>query len=690
MTVVKALSIALDRQLKALTGQTKATFRPGQREAIEALAFSRQRVVLVQRTGWGKSAVYFLTTRLLRDQGCGPTLILSPLLALMRNQLQAAARVGLRAESINSTNPAEHEALRLKLERNEVDLLLVAPERLANQEFVKSWLPLLTLNPGLLVIDEVHCISDWGHDFRPDYRRIKELANRLPPKVPILGCTATANNRVVSDVVEQLGAKLVTQRGPLDRQGLHLAVLDIPSQAARLGWLVENVPNLPRSGIVYCLTVADTRIVADFLNEHGINVLAYNGDDSNEWRVHAEDRLLRNQVKALVATSALGMGFDKPDVGFVIHYQAPGTPITYYQQVGRAGRALPESFGILLRGHEDERIQDYFIDRAFPAASVVEQVLATITEAADPPRIGDIEATVNISRGRLETVLKQLEVDGYLSRNDRSGYVRTRRKWVYPHTRFDAITKLRRMEQAQMARYATTNDCRMRIIRALLDDSVDTSCGICDRCAGPRFTTTVSRGIVAKARRFLRSVPIVIEPRTTWPMGLSSVRGRINSSQLVEPGRAACRLHDDEFGRTLRSDLAAGKTFSEELIDQAVLTVKRWNPSPRPQWVTFVPSQRPGDPIERLAQAIAKRIGVPCHSVVRVAKKRPQSEMQNSAQQVMNTFEAFFVESVPDTRPVLLVDDVARSRWTLTVVGRALRRAGATLVLPLACGAEFG
>ncbi len=690
MAAAKQTSLELHKYLQALTGLAKPTFRPGQREAIEALALSRQRVVLVQRTGWGKSAVYFLTTRLLRDQGTGPTLILSPLLALMRNQLQAALRVGLRAHSINSTNSGEHEVLRGKLERDEIDLLLLSPERLANQEFIKDWLPLLMVNPGLLVIDEVHCISDWGHDFRPDYRRLKELVRRLPPDLPILGCTATANDRVVADVVEQLGAQLLTQRGPLDRQGLHLAVLDIPSQAARLAWLVKNLPNLPGSGIVYCLTVADTRSVADFLNEHGINVLSYNGDDSNDWRVHAEDRLQRNEVKALIATSALGMGFDKPDVGFVIHYQAPGTPITYYQQVGRAGRALKESLGILLRGQEDERIQDYFIDRAFPSSSVVEGVLAAIGAATDPPRIGDIEATVNISRGRLETVLKQLEVDGYLSRNERNGYVRRRRKWVYPQSRFDAITKLRRMEQAQMVRYATTTECRMRVIRELLDDPVEAPCGDCDRCAGPSLTAAVSKSVVAKARRFLRSQPIVIEPRTTWPMGLTSVRGRINRGELVEPGRAACRLYDEEFGSMLRAHLAAGEAFGEPLVDQLVLTIKRWNPSPTPLWVTFVPSQRPSDPIGRLAQMVSNKISLPCHSVVKVAHKRPQGEMHNSPQQVINTLEAFRVDAVPDTRPVLLIDDIARSRWTLTIVGRALRRAGVSLVLPLVCGAEFG
>ncbi len=323
-------------------------------------------------------------------------MIVSPLLALMRNQLQAAERLGIIARSINSTNADAHAELLAELDRDEIDVLLVSPERFANAGFVAQWMPLLLRRPGLLVIDEVHCISDWGHDFRPDYRRLRDVVDSLPPDVPVLGCTATANDRVIDDVRSQLGAQLVVQRGTLERDGLALHVLDLPSQAERLAWLVEHLPSLPGSGIVYCLTIADTRTVAEFLNAHGLDVLAYSGEDETGWRISAEERLLANDVKALVSTSALGMGFDKPDLGFVVHFQAPGSAIAYYQQVGRAGRALDASVGVLLRGNEDQRIQDYFLDASFPDPQVVERVLAALERAGDAPTLGDLEITSGV------------------------------------------------------------------------------------------------------------------------------------------------------------------------------------------------------------------------------------------------------------------------------------------------------
>ena len=682
--------VDLDEQLARLSGSAVAKFRPGQREAIEALVLRRERVVLVQRTGWGKSAVYFLSTRLLRDAGLGPTIIVSPLLALMRNQMQAASRLGLRAASINSTNPDDHDGLRDKLQRDEIDLLLVAPERLANRDFVSTWVPSLTERPGLLVIDEVHCISDWGHDFRPDYRRLRHFVDRLPAAVPVLGCTATANDRVIADVSTQLGATLVTQRGPLDRAGLHLAVLDIPGDATRMAWLAATLPTLPGSGIVYCLTVQDTRMVADFLNAQGIEVLAYSGDDSNEWRTDAEDRLLRNDVKALIATSALGMGFDKPDVGFVIHYQAPGSPVTYYQQVGRAGRALDSSVGVLLRGKEDEGIQNYFIDAAFPDEPVVERVLDVMRRSSEPPRPTEIEAEVNISRGRLNLMLKQLEVDHVIAKSDRGGYYMTTGQWEYPSDRYEQITALRRLEQAQMIEYATTPTCRMRVIRRLLDDPTDSDCGICDRCAAARFVNTVPRKLVAEARRFVRRQVIPILPRTAWPQGTSPLRGKISTSEMLEPGRAVTRLQRGDLGLVLARSLARGGQIDDEIVDAAASLFRRWNPTPRPTWVTAITSTRPGDPVSDAARRVASALGLPFCAVIDVvgARKMPQGSLLNSAQQFNNVYGALTVDEVPDTRPVLLVDDLVSSRWTLTVAARALRRAGASLVTPLVFGAR--
>jgi ATP-dependent DNA helicase RecQ len=282
-------------------------------------------VLVVQRTGWGKSAVYFLTTHLLRSEGLGPTLLISPLLALMRNQIDAAERLGLRCQTVNSASNTTVRELEGALQRDEVDLLVISPERLANPEFADTIVPLVGRRPGLIVIDEVHCISDWGHDFRPDYRRIGRIVDGLAgSSVPVLGCTATANDRVVQDVAVQLGAELTTFRGPLRRDGLALSTLRLDRQAERLAWLAEVLPEMDGSGIVYCLTVRDVQNVADWLRSQGIEAEAYFGSLGDDARLEAERRLQANEIKVLVATTALGMGYDKPDLGFVVHFQSPG------------------------------------------------------------------------------------------------------------------------------------------------------------------------------------------------------------------------------------------------------------------------------------------------------------------------------------------------------------------------------
>ena len=369
--------------LRTLTRDPTSQFRGDQLGVIRRLVSDRQRLLLVQRTGWGKSAVYFIATRMLRDRGAGPTLLVSPLLALMRNQIDAAERMGVRAATINSANRAEWEVVHERLEAGVVDILLISPERLANAKFRVNVLPEVGRRSGLLVIDEAHCISDWGHDFRPDYRRLVRVLDLLPTGVPVLCCTATANDRVVSDVTTQLGSGFAPVRGALGRDGLRLHVLDLPSQAERMAWLAEMLPRLPGTGIVYCLTIADTERVAGWLRSKGIEAVAYSGDTDANLRPGIEQRLLDNELKVVVATSALGMGFDKPDLAFVVHYQSPGSPIAYYQQVGRAGRGLTESHGILMSGAEDADIQDYFIRSAFPPADLAERVVGLLQERAE-------------------------------------------------------------------------------------------------------------------------------------------------------------------------------------------------------------------------------------------------------------------------------------------------------------------
>ena len=478
-----------ERHLRALAGE-HARLRDDQWTAISALVAARRRALVVQRTGWGKSAVYFVATALLRARGAGPTVIVSPLLALMRNQIEAAARAGIHARTINSANIEEWDHVYAEVADGQADVLLVSPERLNNPSFRDQVLPKLTAAAGLIVIDEAHCISDWGHDFRPDYRRIRTLLQALPPGIPVLATTATANARVTRDVAEQLGAgqdsgDVLVLRGPLDRESLHLAVVSLQTAHQRLAWLAARLTDggLPGSGIIYTLTVAAAYETAAFLRDQGFDVAAYSGRDDQAQRLQAEDDLLANRVKALVATSALGMGFDKPDLGFVVHLGAPQSPVAYYQQIGRAGRAVAKAEVILLPGREDRDIWAYFASLAFPPEYQVRAALTALAEAGRPLSITALETRVDLSRGRLESMLKVLDVDGAVRRTG-GGWEATGRPWTYDQERYQRVAQERIREQQSMLAYQATDACRMEYLRRELDDPEAARCGRCDNCTG--------------------------------------------------------------------------------------------------------------------------------------------------------------------------------------------------------------
>lgn len=665
--------------LRRLTGEPGAEFRPHQLEAIQALVQARKRVLLVQRTGWGKSAVYFIATRLLRNQGAGPTLLVSPLLALMRNQIEAAARMGVRAVTINSANRDEWEEVEEGIEAGRVDLLLISPERFANQKFRSEVLPMVGRHSGLLVVDEAHCISDWGHDFRPDYRRIVRVLDILPRGVPVLCCTATANDRVVEDIGDQLGSALAPFRGPLGREGLRLHVLSIPSQRERMVWLAEVVPRLEGTGVIYCLTIGDTIRLASWLQSRGIDAVAYSGATDPDARLAIEQELLANRRKVVVATSALGMGFDKPDLSFVIHYQSPGSPIAYYQQVGRAGRKLDRSWGILLNGSEDREIQDYFIEGAFPPPDLASRVVTLLQDRATSMSPTELLREINVKRGQLSQLLKVLEVEGAVEKVG-SRWQRTLRPWSYDHDRLRSVTALRRVEQRQMQDYISADRCRMTLLRGYLDDYAAGPCGICDACGGERIEVDSDRGELRRAFRHLRTAENLIKPRKLIPGS-----GRIDPDQLLEVGRALSVWGDGGWSDLVRRGKQVDGRFDDRLVNASAQLIRRaWSEAP-PQWVTFVPSLRNPDLVREFASRLATSLGLACEDVVtKVRETHPQKMMQNSEQQHANIRGAFKVALGVSPGPVLLVDDIVDSRWTMMAVGWLLREAGSGPVYPFA------
>ncbi|GGP98723.1 RecQ family ATP-dependent DNA helicase [Streptomyces roseolilacinus] len=709
------LRAAADTVLARLVGDATGTarLREDQWRAIEALVAHRRRALVVQRTGWGKSAVYFVATALLRARGGGPTVIVSPLLALMRNQVEAASRAGIRARTINSSNTEEWQTVQEEIAAGEVDVLLVSPERLNNPDFRDQVLPALAAATGLLVVDEAHCISDWGHDFRPDYRRLRTMLAELAPGVPVLATTATANARVTADVAEQLGtgaeSDALVLRGPLDRESLRLGVVRLPDAAHRLAWLADHLGELPGSGIVYTLTVAAAEEVAAHLRQCGYAVASYTGRTENADRQQAEEDLLANRVKALVATSALGMGFDKPDLGFVVHLGSPSSPIAYYQQVGRAGRGVASAEVLLLPGKEDEAIWQYFASVAFPPEEQVRRTLDVLAQAERPLSLPALEPLVELRRTRLETMLKVLDVDGAV-RRVKGGWTSTGRPWTYDTERYAWVARQRAAEQQAMRDYVAADGCRMEFLRRQLDDEEAAPCGRCDNCAGPRFEAKVSETTLDAARGELGRPGVEVESRRMWPTGLPAIgvdlKGRIPVGEQSFPGRALGRLSDIGWGNRLRPMLADGAPdgpVPDDVLDAVVRVLADWakgpggwasggpDAPPRPAGVVTVESRSRPRLVGSLGARIAEVGRMPLLGSVGYAPEAVDIRISrtNSAQRVHGLHRALTVPVDLADRlssvggPVLLADDFSDSGWTLAMAARLLRQAGAAGVFPL-------
>jgi ATP-dependent DNA helicase RecQ len=696
-----------ESHLRALVGRDDAVLYDDQWAAISALAVDKRRSLVVQRTGWGKSAVYFVATLLLREEGAGPTVIVSPLLALMRNQIAAAERAGIRAVTINSTNIEEWEPVHEQIRAGDVDVLLVSPERLNNPGFRDEVLPRLAATCGLLVVDEAHCISDWGHDFRPDYRRIRTLLGDLPAGVPVLATTATANARVTADVAEQLAppeeqSDVLVLRGSLDRESLRLGVVRLPTAEQRLAWLADHLAEQPGSGIVYCLTVAATQEVADYLRSRGHDVHAYSGQTDTAERLVLEGQLASGEVKALVATSALGMGFDAT-LGFVVNLGAPQSPVAYYQQVGRAGRGIDDATVVLLPATEDRDIWAYFASLAFPREELVRQTLEALTEEGRPMSTAALETRVELSRNRLETMLKVLDVDGAVRRVS-GGWTSTGEPWVYDAERYARVREAREREQQAMLDYLATDQCRMRFLRDQLDDTTDVDgpdgeggapCGRCDNCGGLTLSVSVSDAAIGAAAERLARPGVVVAPRKMWPTGLAAMgldlKGRI--SEAAEEGRAVARLTDLGHGAALRSLFRADADDGPvpvPLVKAVVEVLGDWRP-PVSGLVVVESITRP-TLVRDLAAGLSRYLQVPVVGSYAIVDESvgPGRGQANSAQRVAAVSRRFAWRPDPEAAPdalagaeIMLVDDQSVTGWTLTLAARDLRAAGAAVVHPL-------
>jgi ATP-dependent DNA helicase RecQ len=673
----------LRQVLTAMAGPA-ALPREDQTAAVAALVEERARVLVVQATGWGKSAVYWAATAALRAAGKGPTLIVSPLLALMRDQVGAAARAGLRAATVNSANRDDWDAVFEDIAADRLDALLVSPERLGNADFAQR-LPTLVAATGLVVIDEAHCISDWGFDFRPDYQRLAKALVGIGADTPVLATTATANQRVTQDIAVQLGPRTRTFRGSLARSSLRLAVVLGLTSLERYAWVADALETLPGSGIVYALTVAETERLAAFLASCGFEVAAYHGGLEAPVRESIEGDLRRNALKAVVATSALGMGYDKPDLAFCIHVGSPASPVAYYQQVGRAGRALADAVAVLLPADTDEAIWTYFATAGVPDEERVGRILDAM--AANPRTLIELEHATTIRRGRLEGLLKILAVEDVV-RREGSAWALTGKPWIYDAERWRALAQVRAREAGLMRAFAGGTGCLMRFLQDALDDPNPVDCGRCSVCSGwlPAPGARPGAARIQAAREFARGQDVVIEPRKLWPggSGRGTRKGRIVG---CSEGRALAFADDPGWSEVLlplfaRPDAPAPR----EVLDGLVSVLGRWRRSwdHRPVAVVPMPSVLHPRLIGSLAQHLASVGRLPLVDLLRLDGPTAGDDAASGAK-VAALLAALSVR--PDVAvpagPLLLVDARLRSGWTMTVASARLREAGATAVLPL-------
>ena len=610
--------------LCAGTNNPDAKFRDGQEEAITHIIEGKGRLLLVQKTGWGKSSVYFIATKLLREAGSGPALLISPLISLMRNQLFQAERMGVHALTIHSDNKEEWADIEEAITRNQVDILLISPERLANEHFRTEVLAKISAKIALLIIDEAHCVSDWGHDFRPHYRLIERILRNLPANMRLLATSATANNRVMADLEKVLGPNLVVSRGDLNRPSLRLKTIKLQDQSERLAWLAGVLPKIEGSGIIYTLTVHDAERVAGWLKSRGINVEAYTGE-TGEQRESLENALLQNQIKALVATPALGMGFDKPDLSFVIHYQTPGSVIAYYQQVGRAGRAIDSAYGVLLSGQEDMDITNYFIENAFPTREEVKLVLEALHGAPHGLSVPELLTKINVSMGRIEKALSMLFLESP------APVIKQGSKWQLTTSnlsgefweRAERLTVLRHEEQQQMQEYVKLKDGHMEfLIRALDGDASNIS-----QNKIPALSAEVDPKLVNEAAAFLRRTNIPIEPRLRWPSGglpHMDVSGVIKPEYQAQEGKVLCIWGDAGWGKLVRTGKYVDSHYSDALVSACTELYRKWKPDPAPTWVTCIPSRRHPELVPDFAQRLAKSLGIPFLIALEKTDDRPQ------------------------------------------------------------------
>jgi ATP-dependent DNA helicase RecQ len=661
-----------ENKLKKIFGFDR--FYDTQWDAIEKI-LQGKRILLIEKTGFGKSLCYQFPATQLE----GTTVIFSPLIALMRDQVKKLNALGLSAKCINSNQTDEENNQIIKeTKENRIKILYIAPERMENYEWLETS---RQLKLAMVVIDEAHCISVWGHDFRPSFRRIVSLVQLLPFNFPVLATTATATKRVEKDILGQMGGNTISIRGNLLRNNFHLRVIRVESEDEKMAWLGANIHKIPGNGIIYTGTRINTKIYSNWFEYLGISSIHYNAGLDGELRRDIEEGLLNNRWKCVVSTNALGMGIDKPDIRFIIHTQIPASPIHYYQEIGRAGRDGKPTYAILFYNAKDVDLPKAFIEGARPSVEEYKKVMDALKQ--EPLGERHLIRKTNLKQTQVRVIKSDL-MDQKIIREVKYG---RDKKYEYQFDApeldtksFEALRNAKMQDLGKMIEYAETDKCRMKFLCDYLGDSLNSNCGKCDNDLNKQIIVNFTRDWRTRIESFRGDDFPVLEVETT-------------RTNLVN-GVAASYYGFSNVGATIhRCKYENGGDFPDFLLKLTLKVFrKKWG-NEKFDLIVYVPPTESGNLVKNFAEKISTILNFPIsHNLKKQRATEPQKVFQNSLLKKENISEAFEYTRPDevDGKSILLIDDIYDSGATIKELGKVFTNLGAVKIAPLVIAKTTG
>lgn len=661
-----------EEKLKKIFGFEK--FYDTQWDTIEKI-LKGKRVLLIEKTGFGKSLCYQFPAIHFE----GTTVIFSPLIALMRDQVKKLNNLGISAKHINSEqSQEENEQIIEDAIKGKFKILYIAPERQENIRWIEA---AREIKLSMVVIDEAHCVSVWGHDFRPSFRRIINLVQLLPSSFPVLATTATATKLVEEDIVKQMAGDTTSSRGNLMRENFYLNVIKVKSEDEKLAWMGANLNKIDGNGIIYTGTRINTEIYTKWLNYLGISAIGYNAGLASELRMEIEEGLLSDKWKCIVSTNALGMGIDKPDIRFIIHTQIPASPIHYYQEIGRAGRDGLKTLIILFYSPKDIDLPMVFINGARPSIDNYYKVINILKQ--EP--LGEMQIMRNTNLK--QTQVRVIKADLLDQKIIREVQYEKNKKYEYQFgaselniKSFQVLRNSKLKDLQKMIDYIETNDCRMKFLCDFLGDWSDNKCRKCDndlnRHIVSELTVEWSNKISAFRDNYFPVLEVEAKKSSLVNGFASSYYGVSNVGEIIHK----CKYQQ-------------GGDFPDYLIKLMLRVFRDKLGNEKFDLILYVPPTESGDLVKNFAMKISAILNIPLsNNLQKVRITDPQKGFQNVLLKKDNVKEAFVYYGADEVKDksILIIDDIFDSGATIKEIGKLLTKLEVKIVVPLVIAKTVG